>query len=92
MEPSRGGQGCGRSGNAPQLGFFSSDTRLLSHTARKPQYSRLIRHANGALATLKMFFTANSVRLNVRSASSPMVTVAVARARPMMVRNCRCQP
>lgn len=51
-----------------------------------------MRHSNGALATLSVFFTANSRRLRVTSASPPTAKVAVASARPMMVRNWRCQP
>ena len=61
-------------------------------TTRSPQYRRLIRHSSGALATLSVFFSAKRRRLRVRSASRPAAQVAVARARPMMVRNCRCQP
>lgn len=52
----------------------------------------LTRHSIGALATLNTFLTANSRRLSVRSASKPTAKVSVASDKPMMVRNCRCQP
>jgi hypothetical protein len=64
--------------------------RLL--TARKPQYSTLIKHARGALATLRLFLRRKRRRDWVRSASKPDANVAVARDRPMMVRYWRCQP
>lgn len=62
------------------------------HTALSPQYSTLIRHSIGALATLKKFFSWNNRCDKVRSASSPTANVAVAIDRPMMVRYCMCQP
>jgi hypothetical protein len=61
-------------------------------TARRPQYSRLIRHSIGALATLSAFLTANRLRLRVRSANRPTAVVSVAMDKPMIVRYWRCHP
>lgn len=51
-----------------------------------------MRTSIGALATLNAFFIWKRVWFRVTSASRPTAKVAVARARPMMVRYCRCQP
>jgi len=51
-----------------------------------------MRHSIGALATLSVFFTANSRPLSETSASRPTAKVAAARDKPMMVRYCRCHP
>lgn len=53
---------------------------------RSPQYSRLMRTSIGALAMEREFFTVNSGRDEVKSASSPVIKVRVVRDRPMMVR------
>lgn len=58
--------------------------------ALSPQYSRVIRHSMGALATLRVFLKEKRVWDAVRSARSATVKVAVASARPNMVRNWKC--
>ena len=61
-------------------------------TVLKLQYSRLIKHSIGALATLSTFLSANKLLLSVMSASNPTPKVAVDSDRPIMVRYCMCHP
>lgn len=46
----------------------------------------------GVLAIDNAFLTVKSARDDVISARKPKVKVKVASVRPMMVRNCKCQP
>ena len=61
-------------------------------TARRLQYSTLIKHSIGALATLRAFLILKRVGFIAMSASSPTTNVAAASDRPMIVRYCMCQP
>lgn len=61
-------------------------------TPLSPQYKTLIKTSIGALVTERMFFDLNRRVDSVRSASSPVTNVKVARQRPRMVKCWKCQP
>lgn len=65
----------------------SGGTTSEGSIAQRPQYKTLMRTSKGAEQTESMLFNSNKRRLSVRSARSPTANVAVAMARPMMVRN-----
>ncbi|KAJ8609438.1 hypothetical protein MRB53_039109 [Persea americana] len=71
---------------------ITSSSGATRPTARRPQYNSVIRHSIGALATLSRFFRRNSRRERVTSARRATMNVMVERARPMLVRYCKCQP
>ena len=52
----------------------------------------LIKVSKGALQNNKAFLTRKRRRDEVRSANSPKMKVSVVNARPIMVRNMKCQP
>jgi len=72
-------------------GAHSGSTRAGS-IARRDQYRMLISTSRGVEVRVRMFFMRKRFGERVRSASRAVVKVVVARARPMIVRNWKCQP
>lgn len=60
--------------------------------AQIPQYKMLIRTSSGALHRDRLFLMRKRWGERVRSESRPKMKVRVDIARPMMVRNWKCQP
>jgi hypothetical protein len=66
--------------------------RVKRHTARSPQYNKLISASKGALHTDKRFFTRKRRRESEMSARKPTTKVKVDIERPRMVRKTKCHP